>query len=127
MPLTTLLCAAIVAQQLTLAPAPPPVGADWLGKRLHLLDESLRDPFQDWGGETHYFVRFNRLDVGVFARAWAESICDRPDCAERGVHAGAEAKVNVTPALDVGLDVGAARGATQRTGSMTLMRLRLKF
>ena len=127
MPLAALFWAAVVTQQLMLAPTPPLVGPDWPG-RLHLLDESLRVPFgEDWGGETHYFVRFNRLDVGIFARAWSEAICDRPDCVGRGLHAGAEVKVNVTPALDVGLDVGGARGATQRTGSMILPRLRLKF
>src|SRR2546423_806389 len=127
MPLAALLCAAVVGQQLMLAPTPPVAEPDWLG-RLHLLHESLRVPFgEDWGGETHYFLRFNRLDVGVFARAWAETICDRPDCIGRGVYGGAEVKVNVTPSLDVGLDVGGARGATQRAGSMILPRLRLKF
>jgi hypothetical protein len=40
---------------------------------------------------------------------------------------GAEVKVNVTPALDVGLELGAGRNATQRGGSMILPRLRLKF
>jgi hypothetical protein len=126
--LAALLGAAVLVQQLTLAPTPPPPRADWFGARLHLLEDSLRVPFgEDWGGDTHYFIRFNRLDVGVFARAWSEAICDRPDCPGRAVHAGAEVKVNVTPALDVGLDVGAARNSTQRTGSMILPRLRLKF
>jgi hypothetical protein len=123
-----LLGAILVGQQLMLSPVPPPVRADSFGAKLHLLEESLRVPFgEDWGGETHYFVRFGRLDVGAFARAWSESICDRPDCPGRALHAGAEVRVNVTPRLDVGLDVGAARSGTQRTGSMMLSRLRLKF
>ena len=33
--------------KLTLAPAPPFVGADWPRTRLHLLDESLRVPFRE--------------------------------------------------------------------------------
>jgi hypothetical protein len=65
--------------------------------------------------------------VGIFAQAWSEAVCDRPDCAGRAVQAGAEVKVNVTPAHDVGLDLGAARNSTQRTGSIILPRLRLKF
>lgn len=113
-------------QQLSLTPTLPQ--ADRTLSRLHLLEETLRVPFGgDWGGETHVFARFKNLDVGVFARAWSESVCDRPDCAGRGVHAGAEVKVNVTPAMDVGLDVGVHRGATERTGSLILPRLRLKF
>ncbi len=128
MPIAALLGAALVAQQLTLAPAPPPIRADWPGARLHLLEEVLRVPFgEDWGGEVHYFVRFNRLDVGAFVRAWSEAICDRPDCPGRAVQGGAEVKVNVTPTLDVGLDLGPARNATQRAGSMILPRMRLKF
>ena len=55
MRLTALLGTALVAQQLTLAPAPPPPRADWPGARLHLLNETLRVPFgEDWYG---YFVR----------------------------------------------------------------------
>jgi hypothetical protein len=122
------LTAVILAQQLTLPPAPPLLGAESPWTKLHLLEESLRVPYgDDWGGEVHYYFRFNRLDVGAFARAWSEAICDRPDCVGRAVQAGAEVKVNVTPVLDVGLDVGGARGATQRTGSIILPRLRLKF
>ena len=128
MVVAALLGASLVAQQLTLAPTPPAPQAEWFGARLHLLNETLRVPFgEDWGGETHYFLRFNRLDVGVFAKAWAEAICDRPDCPGRAVYGGAEVKVNVTPVLDVGLDVGAARSSTQRAGSMILPRLRMKF
>jgi hypothetical protein len=128
MPFAAVLCAVILAQQLTLPPAPPLRGAESPWARLHLLEESLHVPYgEDWGGEVHYYFRFNRLDVGAFARAWSEAICDRPDCVGRAVQAGAEVKVNVTPTLDVGLDVGGARGATQRTGSIILPRLRLKF
>ncbi len=44
-------------------------GATLAAGQLTLLNETLRVPFgEDSGGETHYFVRFNRLDVGVFAR-----------------------------------------------------------
>jgi len=114
------------AQPLTLPAAPP--RADQPAWRLHLLDETLRVPFgEDWGGETRLFTRFGALDVGVFARAWAETVCDRPDCAGRAIHAGAQTNLNVTPALDVGLDFGVHRGAAERTGSMVLSRLRLKF
>jgi len=128
MPIAAFLGAAVFAQQLTLTPTPPPPRADWAGARLHLLEETLRIPFgEDWGGETRAFARFGRLDVGVFARAWSEAVCDRPDCAGRAVQMGAEVKVNVTPALDVGLDLGVGRNATQRGGSMILPRLRLKF
>lgn len=63
----------------------------------------------------------------MFARAWSEAVCDRPDCAGRAVYTGAEAKVNVTPALDVGFDFGVHRGSTERTGSLILPRLRVKF
>jgi hypothetical protein len=126
--LAVLLGATLVAEQLTLPPAPPPARNDWAASRLHLLDETLRVPFgEDWGGETHYFFRFNRLDVGVFARAWSDAVCDRPDCAGRAVFGGAEVKVNVTPTLDVGLDIGATRDGTQRTSSTILPHLRLKF
>ncbi len=114
------------AQQLTLPPAAPQ--ADRPAWRLHLLDETLRVPFaEDWGGETRLFSRFGRLDVGVFARAWAETVCDRPDCAGRAIHAGAQTNLNVTPALDVGFDFGVHRGASERTGSLVLSRVRLKF
>ena len=127
-PFLKTLSAVILAQQLTLPPASPLLATESPWSRLHLLEESLRVPYgDDWGGEVHYYFRFNRLDVGAFARAWSEAICDRPDCVGRAVQAGAEVKVNVTPALDVGLDVGGARGATQRTGSIILPRLRLKF
>jgi hypothetical protein len=113
------------AQDVTRAPAPQ---ADRAASRLHLLDETLRIPFgEDWGGETRFFARFKYLDVGVFARAWAETVCDRPDCGGRGVQAGAEIKANLTPALDVGLDLGVQRGSTERTGSVILPRLRMKF
>jgi len=108
-------------------PAAPPQ-ADQPRWRLHLLDETLRVPFgEDWGGETRFFARFGSLDIGVFARAWSETVCDRPDCAGRAVQVGAEAKVNVTPALDVGLELGAQRGSTERTGSIIMPRLRMKF
>lgn len=121
-----LLWVAVGAQEVTRAPAPPQ--ADQAASRLHLLDETLRIPFgEDWGGETRFFARFKYLDVGVFARAWAESVCDRPDCGGRGVQAGAEIKTNVTPSLDVGLEVGVQRGSTERTGSIIMPRLRMKF
>lgn len=122
-----ILFAALVSQQVMLSPALPPAGeSPW--QRLHLLDETLRIPFgDDWGGETHFGFRFDRLDVGVFARAWAEGLCDRADCVNRGIHAGAEVKVNLAPSLDVGLEVGAYRGAPQRAGALILPRARLKF
>lgn len=40
---------------------------------------------------------------------------------------GNQVKVNATPTLDVGFDLGPARGSTQRIGSMILPRLRLSF
>jgi hypothetical protein len=121
--------AAVIVQQLTLAPSPPPVRGDWPGARLHLLEESLRVPFgEDWGGELHVFRRFNRLDVGGFVRAWSQQVCDRPDCPGRSLEGGAEVRVNVTPKLDVGLDVGALRDGVSRRSESTIMpRLRLKF
>ncbi|HXJ18710.1 MAG TPA: hypothetical protein VMT03_00645 [Polyangia bacterium] len=123
-----LLSAAVLVQQLAMAPTPATVPTDW-STRLHLLEETLRVPFgEDWGGETHYFMRFNRLDVGVFGRAWSQTVCDRPDCTGRSLSAGAEVKVDVTPALDVGLNAGAVRdGTTRGTGTIILPRLRLKF
>lgn len=118
--------AAVGAQQLRLPPAPP--ARDVPSRRLHLLDETLRVPFgEDWGGETRFFVRFGRLDVGAFARAWSELVCDRPDCPGRAVQVGGEVKLNVTPALDVGLDVGVQRNAIERSGALILPRLRMKF
>jgi hypothetical protein len=122
-----ILVAALLSQQVTLSPPSAPI-EEGPPARLHLLEETLRIPFgEDWGGETHLGFRFDRLDVGLFARAWSEAPCLRPDCADRGVHAGAEVKVNLGPALDVGLDVGAYRGSTQRTGTLILPRARLKF
>jgi hypothetical protein len=123
------LSAALFAQQLSLAPTPPAPRSDWPGARLHLLEESLRIPFgEDWGGEADYFLRFNRLDLGGFVRAWSQAVCDRPDCAGRSVQAGAAIRVKVAPALDVGVEVGALRdGTTQRTQPVVMPRLRLKF
>ena len=73
-----ILFAALVSQQVMLSPALPPAGeSPW--QRLHLLDETLRIPFgDDWGGETHFGFRFDRLDVGVFARAWPKVFATAP-------------------------------------------------
>lgn len=118
----------VVAAAPPLAVAPRATEPEGVASRLHLLDETLRVPFgDDWGGETHLFARFGHLDLGLFARAWSEAVCDRPDCAGRAVQAGAEVKMNLTPAFDVGFDFGVQRGSTERTGSLILPRLRAKF
>lgn len=133
MPFNGFWAAVVLAQQLTLAPvtlAPesPALRADRFGARLHLLEETLRVPFgEDWGGEMRYFVRYDRLSVGVFGRAWSEEVCDRADCRGRALQAGADLKISVTPTLDVGLDMSAVRSGRQRAGSMIGSRLRLKF
>jgi hypothetical protein len=125
------LLAVLISQQLTLTPpvftpAPPPIDPV---KRLHLLEETLRVPFgEDWGGETHIGLQLGSgIWIGTFVRAWAEAPCDRKDCPDRAVHAGAEVKVQMTPAVDLGVNAGAHRSSTQRTGSMILPRVRIKF
>ena len=96
---------------------------------LHLLEETLRVPFgEDWGGETFlYRLLTPRLSLGLSMRAWSEAICDRPSCQERAIETGVELRYQVTPGLDVGVDMGVQRTGGARPVPAILPRVHLKF
>jgi len=94
-----------------------------------LFVDTLRVPFgADWGGETFLYRPINdRLSVGLFMRAWNEAICDRPSCQDRAVEGGVELRYQVKPGLDLGMGIGAQRGAGMRATPTVLPRVHLKF
>ena len=101
---------------------------------LRLLTESLRVPFaEDWGGEMRAGIGAGngiglsgRLSFGAFMKAWSEGVCaPGHSCRELSIHSGVDARLRVTPTLDVNLNYEIGKGPA--TGRGPMLRIRWKF
>jgi len=60
-------------------------------------------------------------------RAWNEAMCVNTSCQDRAVEAGVELRYQVRPGQDLGVGMGAQRGAGVRPAPTVLPRVHLKF